>query len=501
MPHADTDRVEDRFGAVRRVSLALRRAGVEHALGGSALRWSLGLERRVRDWDLTTDADESVVRAALAPFAPEFAPPRPPFESAFLCRLRLDGETVEVIGRFAIATPTGTVRIATRVGAWAHGVPWAHPGDWERAYRALGRGEQAASLAPYAADIYPTTLAAPAESASGEAPDLLRWPDGRSVATAAEWRDRSAAWRELVTRALYGPVPPGPERLEVALGAHARVARLQGGPTLTGYRLRAVVNGAIVPLGVQVLRPAAAGRRPLVIDGDAGWWPPSDEAVTALLERGVALARLDRTEVAFDDQATPDGRPRGPLPDALQAGDTGALAHWAWALQRALDLVQTLDWVDPERLALSGFSRGGKAALLAGAWDERARVVHAHASGAGGAASSRLVPDGAERLADVVARFPTWFAPGASLLATDPSALPFDQHALIAAIAPRTVVLTCGLGDAWANPIGTAHAVAAARPAFTRLGADDALVWRVRPGGHALEAADLVVLAETLLAS
>jgi len=450
MRPAQQPRVEDRFTGVRRVCDALRAAGIRHALGGGALRWSLGLAGSVRDWDLTTDAREEEVRAALADFGVQREGVELPYASAFCYQLHMDGEVVDLIGDFTIAS-------------------------------AADRG----------------ALPAPARPDESPTLDLTAGPAGERTACTENWSTCAAAWRSVISDALYGPMPPEPDRLEFSLAAQARVTRLPGSPSLSTYRLRAFLGGLAIPLTLQLLRPDRPDPVPVVLEGDAGWWAPSDALVGELLARGVALARLDRTEVAYD---IPTARPRGPLPDALGTGDTGAIAHWAWALRRGLDLLEQLSGIDPQRMALSGFSRGGKASLLAGAWDARARLVHAHASGAGGAASARCTPPGAERLLDVVSRFPSWFAPGALALAAAPHALPFDQHALVAAIAPRQVVLTCGLGDRWANPHGTARSVAAAAPAFA-LSGQPALLWRVRPGGHTLEGADWRLVAQALQAS
>lgn len=471
-------RVEDRFGAVRTVSRALLRAGVVHALGGSALRWALGLERTVRDWDVTTDADEHVVRAALAGLGATFVGPTPPFRSAYLARLALGGEVVEVIGRFALERDGRVERVATRVWGWAHGVPLADPSDWRRAYRLLGRGDAARSLAEVVEH--------------GEDAGVVRAV--RDVRVADLPALDAATWRRHAD-ALYGPAPAAPASVTLARRASARATRLLGAPTIETHRVDVDLGGRHLAFDLQVLRPTDASGVPVVIDGDAGWWAPSDDAAEALLARGVALARFDRTALVVDE---PGPEARGPLADAGVLGAAGAIAGWAWAFARAVDAALQLPWVDAARIGLSGFSRGGKAALLAAARDARVALVHAHASGAAGAALARVTPAGAERLVDVTERFPWWFAPGAAGPAADPSSLASDQHALLAAVAPRSVVLTCGLADAWANPVGTAAAVAAARPSFARRGAEGALVWHLRPGGHAVEPSDLALVATQL---
>src|SRR5690606_3087931 len=139
--------------------------------------------------------------------------------------------------------------------------------------------------------------------------------------------------------------------------------------------------------------------------------------------------------------------------------------------------------LEATRIAVTGFSRGGKAALLAGAVDQRIGLVHAHASGAGGAAPFLLAGEGSEGMR-VARDYPGWFGPRFGAFIDREAQLPVDQHALLAAVLPRPLLLTCGVDDLWANPSGTAQAVLAAREVALFLGEPDAIEMRIRPGGH-----------------
>jgi hypothetical protein len=155
-----------------------------------------------------------------------------------------------------------------------------------------------------------------------------------------------------------------------------------------------------------------------------------------------------------------------------------------------VDVLRTLDWIDPAAIAVVGHSRGGKAALLAGATDERIALTSANNSGAGGAGSWRHQGPGAESLADLLRAFGHWFDPGLQVFAGREHTLPFDQHFLKALIAPRALLTTEALDDHWANPQGSWQSHRAALCVFDLLGAVRQMGIAFRPGGHEHNLAD-----------
>jgi hypothetical protein len=102
----------------------------------------------------------------------------------------------------------------------------------------------------------------------------------------------------------------------------------------------------------------------------------------------------------------------------------------------------------------------------------------------------RLPPPGSETLAVITERFPHWFAPGLKDFAGQEGELPFDQHALLALVAPRPLISTMAAGDLWANPAGTWQVHEAARAAWRLFGAAENLGIRCRPGVHEHNATD-----------
>lgn len=359
-------------------------------------------------------------------------------------------------------------------------------------------------------------------------PDPFRFFDGKRVKTRGDWTRRRQEIRALMQYYEFGAAPDKPATLTAT--------------SMTGNSSRSLTvrmedfgrSGTFVArLTLPTAEQAAAANKsapfPVIVSLDFAL----NDGNPVYLAAGYAVLSIPAREV-FSDNVAHTGPYFDLYPYDVAAGrDAGSLAGWAWSASRSVDALEYLLKSDSaftvnlqgrpipllalDKLAVTGFSRMGKAALLTGMLDERFAVTHAGASGSGGAAPYRFVPfgnryawgytRGSETLGDHLRHqthnsnemmrlflddtTPAAVQPRMYLTRTHGygERLPFDHHLEIAAIAPRAVLIANTNDDYGNNAEGDALGVQAARPVFEWLGAGDrlALDLYMGGGGHSLK--------------
>lgn len=342
---------------------------------------------------------------------------------------------------------------------------------------------------------------------AGDVPPLLVSDSGRSVTDARTWEaERRPELETWFLENEYGVLPEAAKTPDVAF-EDAAPPRPAFGGLATERRVKVSCRGPHGPFAFELrayvpaqgrLCPAflLVALRDIRREGDvlsdiqaSGHWPAK-----RIVRRGYAAAAFVNYDVAADTYTAETALRSGAFaaferPSERTARSWGALRAWAWGASRALDWMEDEPAIDAARVAVVGHSRGGKAALVAGATDPRFAMVCSNCSGTGGARLMHIdLPKSEPWTSWAHFGVQYWFAPAA----TDPglSWEAHDQHQFLALVAPRVLCVRSKTRDDWAGPEGERESVRLAKPAWELYGAGDAIEHSIADGVHALEPRD-----------
>ncbi|NQV32215.1 MAG: hypothetical protein HQ515_05945 [Phycisphaeraceae bacterium] len=327
-------------------------------------------------------------------------------------------------------------------------------------------------------------------------PDPFLMPNGKRVQTTQDWDIQRETIKAMLEHYLYGSIPPLPRDVEVKKTGSQLI--YDGTGVKAQYTLTIRRHGKSASCRFLVVRPRQKKRYPTVIKNDRLSFDQSPESFDPGIEavrRGYILCRFHRTDLASDVQK--EGRAGGVYP-LYPEYDFSALAVWGWGHGVVLDALDQLGLVDMSRVVATGHSRGGKAALCAGIYDERVAITAPNSSGTGGTGSLRYFEAGQKPqvIAVHVGKNEHWFGPRHFQFVGKEDRLPFDAHFAKAVIAPRALVNCHARQDYWANPYGTELTHRAAAVVFDWLGVPGRIGLHWREGSHAQNQEDWAALLD-----
>lgn len=325
-------------------------------------------------------------------------------------------------------------------------------------------------------------------------PELMKTFDGKPVRTVEDWeRTRRPELLDFFARNMHG-VRPVERPADLAFAPTAPDAVMKDG-TIVRKQVRATFSGPYGPWSFNILAFLPRTSRPVPVfvlicnralekNVDPELKVKSEFCpVEAIVARGYALAIFKNTELALDEYppALADGKvvvQDPPFTNGFYAcfapertyRSWGAISAWAWGASRVLDWVETEPLLDAKHFGVVGHSRGGKTSLLAGVTDTRFAMACVNDSGCSGAKLNHIDLPKSESIARITKVFPHWFCLNYRNFAGKEFEMGFDQHMMVALMAPRAVAIASASKDHWAGQRGEYASALLASPAWELYG-------------------------------
>ncbi|KAJ6625392.1 Glucuronoyl esterase catalytic domain from Hypocrea Jecorina, partial [Mycena sp. CBHHK59/15] len=292
-------------------------------------------------------------------------------------------------------------------------------------------------------------------------PDPFTFAGGAKVVTTDDWACRSAEISTLLQMNELGTMPGTPQSVTASFsGTTLSITVTDGGKSITFKPTITYPSTGTAPF------PAIIGMGGISIPSPAG----------------VAIINFDNEGMGAQDSASSRGQ--GLFFNLYGSNaSAGAMMAWAWGVRRIMDaLVMTpAARINAAKVAVSGCSRNGKGALVAGAFEPRIVLTIPQESGSGGTDSWRisdaiLANGTSTQTASEIIQENVWFSTNFNQFATSSvKKLPVDHHLLSAMVAPRGLFVIDNIGYDWLGPFASYGAIVAARTVYTALGAPSAM--------------------------
>jgi hypothetical protein len=289
-------------------------------------------------------------------------------------------------------------------------------------------------------------------------PDPFKKLDGTRIAAKADWHCRREEIRQLGEKFAYGTKPPKPQTVT-------------GTVTKTAINVMVSDSGKTAMFSATVTVPTS-GTPPypaiIVYGGATG--APLDSGV--INSEGVALIGYDPLQVG--QEGTGRTNKQGQFYNIAGSGSsTGLLIAWGWGVSRIIDVIAASDGsiLKADAIGVTGCSRYGKGAFIAGAYDDRVALTMPIESGTAGVPIWRNVnAEGAQTLSSAFGEQP-WFGDAFSQFTSNPNSNPIDTHEVIGLIAPRGLFIMDNPYIANLGPKSADIAAQAGLQIYTALGA------------------------------
>ncbi|KAL1676794.1 carbohydrate esterase family 15 protein [Schizophyllum commune] len=288
-------------------------------------------------------------------------------------------------------------------------------------------------------------------------PDPFTFNDGSPVTTAEDWECRRSQILALIQGYESGAAPPEPESVTgTASGNSLSVQVSYGGKSIT------FSNSITYPSGT-----APAEGWPVII---------AYEFPSLPIPSGVATLSFQNSAMGKQDSTSSRGQ--GLFYDLYgSSSNASAMTAWAWGVSRIIDAIESTPdaKLNPAAVGVTGCSRNGKGALMAGALEPRVALTLPQESGSGGDACWRLSryeeQQGSQvQTATEIVGENCWFSAGFDQYVNNLDSLPYDHHLLAALVAPRGLISYANTDYVWLSGMSSFGCMTAAHAVYEALG-------------------------------
>ncbi len=312
-------------------------------------------------------------------------------------------------------------------------------------------------------------------------PSLLEFLDGRKVQSLDDWEERREEIRSLLIKYFIGSFPAETPQID---GAKVTSEKVRDDGSIRRRIRVTLTTPNRVAFEMALWLPKGDGPFPLLLTAPRFYQRYWGEDA---LKRGYAVCFYPGVDSHHREADYPDYDSiwqtiRKEYPRATWT----EISTKGWLASRCIDYLlgdQSVTDIDADKIAIIGFSRYGKQAIIAGAFDERITCVLARSPGSPASCPYRFTSR--NTYAEAPSDFPSeWFLPSLRDFTGRENELPIDAHGWYALIAPRHCLIHTAHNDGAEPTFAVEKAYNEGRSVYRLFGKGQNLRVDYRIGGH-----------------
>ncbi|OCL01728.1 carbohydrate esterase family 15 protein [Glonium stellatum] len=298
-------------------------------------------------------------------------------------------------------------------------------------------------------------------------PDPFTSINGTKITTKDQWPCRQQEISQLFQQYELGTLPPKPSSVAATFSSNSLAITVSDG-------------GKSISFSVSIKYPAS-GKAPY--PAIIAYGGPSIPVPNT-----VAVITFNNDDIAAQQDSSSRGKGKFYTLYGTSA-TAGAMTAWAWGVGRIIDALESTPTanINTAKIGVTGCSRNGKGAFIAGALEPRVALTIPQESGSGGAAcwrisdSQKTAGKNIQTASEIVGEN-VWFSTALNKYSTNTAGLPHDHHELAALVSPRGLFVIENDID-WLGPVSTTGCMEVGRMIYKSLGVPDAMGFSL-VGGH-----------------